>query len=109
MNELGKPAAWKAIAVRAAAISVLAELITLAARFGIGITATEFNRTAPLLLQIHHMFWSVPLLAVASFTRPWPRIAAWFCALAVACVVSDLAHHFVALPLLVGEAGWHWP
>ena len=27
-------------------------------------SATEFNATAPLLLQIHHMFWSVPLLLV---------------------------------------------
>ena len=44
--------------------TVLAEAATLYLRFRSEITATEFNQTAPLLLQIHHMFWSVPLLVV---------------------------------------------
>ncbi len=24
-------------------------------------------------------------------------------------VFSDLAHHFLVLPLLIGDIGWHWP
>ena len=45
------------------AITLVVEAVTLYLRFGRGETATEFNKTAPLLLQIHHMFWSVPLFS----------------------------------------------
>jgi hypothetical protein len=24
-------------------------------------------------------------------------------------ILSDLLHHFVVLPLWVGNTGWHWP
>ena len=41
------------------------EAITAYLRFRGGIAATEFNKTAPFLLQIHHMFWSLPLLVLA--------------------------------------------
>jgi hypothetical protein len=44
--------------------TVLVEAITIHLRFRSGVSAAEFNKTAPLLLQIHHMFWSVPLLVV---------------------------------------------
>ena len=90
-------------------LSALGEAVTVAARFGAGVSAREFNRTAPLLLQIHHLFWALPLGAAAWLLRRRPRVAGWLSALAVACVLSDLAHHFVVLPLLAGETGWHWP
>ena len=86
-----------------------AEAITLATRFGAGVEAREWSRTAPLLLQIHHMFWAIPIAVAAGLLRGRPRIAAWLAALAVACVASDLAHHFLVLPVLVGNTGWHWP
>ena len=48
------------------AISTLAaEAITAYLRFQRGIAATDFNKTAPLLLQIHHMFWSLPLFVIS--------------------------------------------
>ncbi len=56
-------------------VTGLAEAITLWLRFGGGIEATDFNRTAPLLLQMHHMFWSVPLLAALPLFRRRPRAA----------------------------------
>jgi VanZ family protein len=90
-------------------LTALGEAVTVAARFGGGVSAREFNRTAPLLLQIHHMFWALPLGAAAFVLRRRPRVAGWLAAIAVACVASDLAHHFVVLPLLAGETGWHWP
>jgi hypothetical protein len=91
------------------ATTVVAEAITLWLRFGRGMEATEFNRTAPLLLQIHHMFWSLPLLAVLPLFLRRPRIAAGLLGIALGLILSDLMHHFVLLPITVGNTGWHWP
>lgn len=29
--------------------------------------------------------------------------------IAIDLIASDLIHHFLVLPLLVGNSGWHWP
>lgn len=91
-------------------VTVGVELVTIYLRFRTGgISATEFNRTAPLLLQIHHMFWSVPLLAVLPLVWKRPRFSGALLGISIGLVFSDLAHHFVVLPLTVGNTGWHWP
>ena len=96
--------------VFAVGVTVGFEALTLAVRFGTGVSAVEFNETAPLLLQIHHMFWSVPLFLVAPLTlRRWPRVTGALVGTGIGFVLSDLVHHFVVLPLLVGNTGWHWP
>ena len=91
------------------AITLVVEALTLYLRFGRGETVTEFTKNAPLLLQIHHMFWSVPLLAVQPFVwrRPW--ISGVLLGIALGFVISDVLHHVVVLPLTVGNMGWHWP
>jgi hypothetical protein len=81
------------------ATTVFAEAITLWLRFDRGIEATEFNRTAPLLLQIHHMFWSVPLLVAMPLFRRQPRALETLLGISLGLVVSDLMHHFVVLPI----------
>ena len=91
------------------ASTVLTELVTLYLRFGLGETAAEFNRTAPLLLQIHHMFWSVPLLIVAAICWRRTTLRDMLAGLAAGFIASDLLHHFVVLPIAVGNTGWHWP
>jgi len=55
------------------------------------------------------MFWSVPLLpaGLAFFRRK--RIAYAIFGVAAGIVLSDLLHHFLVLPLWVGNTGWHWP
>ena len=88
---------------------VIVEAICLYLRFDRGETAVEFNRTAPLLLQLHHMFWSVPLLVALPLAWRRPRISGTLSGVAIGFIVSDLAHHFLVLPLLIGETGWHWP
>jgi hypothetical protein len=98
--------AWLGVAL---GLTLAGEAITVAARFAGGVSAVEFNRTAPLLLQIHHMFWAIPLAVAAGLLRRRARAASWLSALAVACIASDLAHHFIVLPVLVGNTGWHWP
>lgn len=90
-------------------VTVLVEGITLWLRFGRKVEASEFNRSAPLLLQIHHMFWSLPLLGVAAVLRNRPPIAAALVGIGLGLIVSDLAHHFLVLPFVVGNTGWHWP
>jgi hypothetical protein len=91
------------------ASTVLIEAATIAIRFLSGVSAVEFNKTAPLWQQIHHMFWCVPLLIVAPFVWRRPRISGALLGLSLGLIFSDLAHHFIVLPILVGNTGWHWP
>lgn len=90
--------------------TVLFEAVTIACRIVTGHSAAEFNRTnPPLLLQVNHMFWSLPLFAAAFFLRRRPLAFAVLLALACSLVASDLVHHFAVLPLWKGNTGWHWP
>ena len=89
--------------------TLLVEAVTLYLRFRSGINASEFSKTAPLLLQIHHMFWSAPLLLAAPLVWRKPRLSGALVGIALGLILSDLLHHFVVLPLTVGNTGWHWP
>jgi hypothetical protein len=91
------------------AVGLLVEGITLYLRFGMGRTAVEFNQTAPLVLQMHHMFWSIPLLLAAALVWKTPRPSGALLGIGLGLIASDLAHHFLVLPLTVGNTGWHWP
>jgi hypothetical protein len=87
--------------------TVLVEAITIYLRFRSGVSATEFNKTAPLLLQIHHMFWSLPLLVVVWLVWRNVRLSGALLGIALGLTLSDLLHHFVVLPLTVDNTGWH--
>jgi hypothetical protein len=89
--------------------TVLIEALTAYLRFRTGVNAAEFNKTAPLLLQIHHMFWSVLILPIVPLVRRRPRLSGALLGIAIGLILSDLMHHFVVLPLTVGNTGWHWP
>jgi len=89
--------------------TVLVEAITIYLRFRSGVSASEFNKTAPLLLQIHHMFWSIPLIVVVWLVWRKVRLSGALLGIALGLILSDLLHHFVVLPLTVGNTGWHWP
>jgi hypothetical protein len=89
--------------------TVLVEAITIYLRFRGGVSAREFNKTAPLLLQIHHMFWSIPLIVVVWLVWRKVRLSGALLGIALGLILSDLLHHFVVLPLTVGNTGWHWP
>jgi hypothetical protein len=91
-------------------VTVVAEAVTAALRFCGGLSATDFNAASPpLLLQIHHMFWSIPLLIIVPFVWRRPRLSGALLGIALGLILSDLLHHFVVLPLTVGNIGWHWP
>ena len=89
--------------------TLVAEGVTLYLRFRTGISAVEFNATAPLVLQIHHMFWCIPLFLVTPLFWRLPRASGAILGIGCGFVLSDLAHHFIVLPLTVGNTGWHWP
>ena len=91
------------------AITLVAEAVTVHLRFGRGETAAEFNKTAPLLLQIHHMFWGVPVLLVLPLVWRKPRLSGVLFGIALGLAISDVVHHCLVLPLTVGNMGWHWP
>ena len=93
----------------AVATTLLVEAVTIVLRFGVGTDAVAFNKAAPLVLQIHHMFWSVPVLLVLPFVRRRRKLTAALAGVALGLILSDLLHHFVVLPLTVGNTGWHWP
>jgi len=89
--------------------TLAAEAVTLFTRFAVGVSAVEFNRTAPLMLQMHHMFWSVPLFAAAAVLWRFQGLRRALLGIGIGLVASDLLHHFIVLPILVGNTGWHWP
>jgi hypothetical protein len=99
----------RAALVWAVAATVAVESVTLVLRFGVGASAEEFNRTAPLLLQLHHMFWSVPMLAFLPLVWRRPRLSGALLGISLGLIASDALHHLVVLPLTVGNTGWHWP
>jgi hypothetical protein len=54
------------------------------------------------------MFWPIalaPLLAVVRHRRAIHVLLG----ISAGLILSDLLHHFVVLPLWVGNIGWHWP
>lgn len=95
--------------VWAASVTLVVEAVTLFLRFGSGMTAAEFNQQAPLPLQLHHMFWSVPLLVVVPLVWRRPRLSGALLGIAMGLILSDLIHHLVVLPIAAGTTGWHWP
>ncbi len=95
---------WAAVATAAM------EGATILARILSGHSAAEFNAAAdpPLLLKMHHMFWAAPLILVALFVSG-KRASYVLWAVALGLIASDLMHHFIVLPIWVGNTGWHWP
>lgn len=100
---------WALAAVWAIAGTVVIEAVTVAARLWAGRSAAEVCATAPLLVRMHHLFWSVPLLLVVPLAWRSRRWSGALLGIGVGLVASDLVHHFVVLPLWVGNTGWHWP
>ena len=89
-------------------VTIVGELITVAARIGAGGPATSILRPEThVLIRMHHMFWSIPFFIVAFVVRNPTRSR--LLGVAAGLILSDLVHHFVVLPLWVGNTGWHWP
>ena len=91
-------------------LTIVMELITIALRIAYGHSASEHIAAThpPLLLQIHHMFWSVPLVIVGlAVSERQSSSVLWSVSLGL--ITSDLLHHFLVFPIWVGNTGWHWP
>jgi hypothetical protein len=93
----------------AVCVTFAVEVITIFLRIKVG-SATSFERSTqpPLLLRVHHMFWPVFVLPVAPFLRNRTAVHVLL-GISLGLIASDLIHHFVVLPLWVGNIGWHWP
>ncbi len=86
------------------------ELITIACRIAIGQSGAEYlSPQTHWLIRMHHMFWAIPLLLLAAAMSKQRLWQARLSGVAAGLVLSDLLHHFVVLPLWVGNIGWHWP
>ena len=104
--------ARRSLLLQSAAWTAAFEAATVAGRVLGGESAAAWAERVepPLWLRIHHMFWAIPVAAVAgAIWGRWPRVGRGLAAVAVGLVASDLLHHFAVLPLWVGNVGWHWP
>lgn len=89
-------------------VTVVGELVTVAARLAAGGPATAILKPEThVLIRMHHMFWSIPFFIVACVV--WGTARQRLLGIAAGLILSDLAHHFIVLPLWVGNCGWHWP
>lgn len=91
--------------------TILFELLTVFARVYVGKSAAQWNAETrpPLLVQMHHMFWSVPFIPLAIWLRERKNTVVLLWGFSLGLILSDLLHHFLVLPLWVGNTGWHWP
>jgi len=55
------------------------------------------------------MFWSVPLLLIVPLVWRKTRLSGTLLGIAAGLILSDLLHHFLVLPLTMGNTSWHWP
>lgn len=92
-------------------VTIAAELITIGCRIYFGQSAAAFNAAVdpPLIVKMHHMFWAIPMVLVGFVFLNKPNVAHSILGASAGLVLSDLVHHFVVLPLWVGNTGWHWP
>ncbi|MFM9963228.1 MAG: hypothetical protein ACKV2Q_18625 [Planctomycetaceae bacterium] len=91
-------------------LTVVMEIATIAMRIAFGQSAAEYIAATepPFLMQIHHMFWSLPFVLVGMAVNE--RRMSWMLwSVSLGLIASDLLHHFLVLPLWVGNTGWHWP
>ena len=89
--------------------TLAAELITIACRAVTGMAAADIPDTTHWLLRLHHMFWCTPLLLAVPFVWKCQRTSGVLVGISAGLILSDLVHHFIVLPLWVGNTGWHWP
>ena len=91
-------------------VTLVGELITIACRIAVGEPAADYLKPdTHILIHMHHMFWAVPFLVVAGLVWRNEKLRARLLGLSAGLILSDLMHHFVVLPLWVGNTGWHWP
>jgi len=83
------------------------ELATIAARYFGTMSAQEYiDKYQPhILVQIHHMFWSLPLIIIGLLLYRYKTTFNIIMAISAAFIFSDLRHHFIILPLWVSYTG----
>ncbi|MHC4742573.1 MAG: hypothetical protein ACYS8Z_11715 [Planctomycetota bacterium] len=98
-------------AVLTGILTVVFELVTIVIRLVIGGSAEQYieQNDPHILIQIHHMFWAVPFLIAGAVCIKRTRARRVLLSISLALILSDLAHHFLVLPLWTGSTGWHWP
>jgi hypothetical protein len=90
-------------------VTVAVEAVTAGLRFSTGKAAPEITGNWPLLLRTHHLFWGAAVLIVSWAVWKKPRLWGVIFGVGLGLVLSDAIHHFIVLPLTVGNTGWHWP
>jgi hypothetical protein len=103
---------WKKTGLIGGVSTVFYEVATIISRALSGISAGEFHEryNLPIYLRIHHMFWGLLVLIIGlAIAKRRPKLSPWIAGIGIGLFLSDVIHHFIVLPLWVGNTGWHWP
>ncbi|MBN1900401.1 hypothetical protein JW926_03635 [Candidatus Sumerlaeota bacterium] len=103
---------WKKTGKIGAIVTIIYEVGTILSRVFSGISAGEFHEryNLPILLRIHHMFWGIFFFIIGlTIARRLPKYSPWIAGIGIGLFLSDVIHHFIVLPLWIGNIGWHWP
>lgn len=103
---------WKKTGIIGIISTIFYEAVTIISRVISGISAGEFHEryNLPIYLRIHHMFWGILVLIIGlTLAKRYPKISPWIAGIGIGLFLSDVIHHFIVLPLWVGNTGWHWP
>lgn len=94
------------VALLAAALTAIIELVTVVLRFDFGLQAhTSTSWMAPLTLgfRIHHGYYGILMLVVAARVRRRAALRNALVILGAALFLSDMIHHFLVLWPLTGS------
>ncbi len=96
----------RATALWCLALTAAVELFTCLLRFGFSLESQKHSAwLAPFTfgLRIHHGYYGVLLLALGAVLRRRPALSRALLIVGGALLLSDLAHHFVVLWIVVGS------
>lgn len=83
------------------------ELLTVGARFGLGLESTRdtASTVGPFTfgIRVHHGYVGLLAVLLSAWVASRPSTANWLRIIGWALIVSDLAHHFVVLRFITGS------
>jgi hypothetical protein len=99
------------VATWAAVLTVLMEAATATLRFGFGLKSPQYTGSTVGVLtggiRVHHGYIGVLVVVAALFLgTARPALARLMLVVGIACIASDLAHHFLVLWPIVGSPCW---
>lgn len=90
------------------AATVIIEIVTCFNRFVLGLKSTDQQHLYTDFtfgIRIHHAYWGAVLFLIGFFLVKKPLLQKWLTVIGLACVLSDVIHHYLVLLPLTGGFG----